>query len=114
MAENAFMGDAETEAANPYVSKEEYLRRTEAEAAMKARLFEARSKIYLAFSTDAGKEALELICGTICEEGTSCYSDNPLDMARKAGRQEVAIALRKCMAAMGAAVGRAESETNAA
>lgn len=53
--------------------------------------FENRRKraLFLAlFGTEAGKEVLCAIRDDICGVGVSCFSENPIEMARKAGRQE--------------------------
>lgn len=45
------------------------------------------------FGTDAGKEVLEVIRRDICCVGMSCFDENPVNMARRAGRQEAAFAI---------------------
>ena len=46
------------------------------------------------FSGEEGARVLEHVCRAICGEGASCFSHDPIEMARKAGQQEVALMIR--------------------
>lgn len=45
------------------------------------------------FGTNTGVEVLKTIREQVCLVGCSCFDENPVLMARKAGRQEVAYAI---------------------
>lgn len=57
------------------------------------------------FDTEAGREVLKSIRDDICRVGASCFDENPINMARRAGRQEAAFAIDEILA-----VARIEAE----
>lgn len=50
------------------------------------------------FESEAGKEVLRVIREEVCRVNTSCFDENPLMMARRAGRQEAALAIDEILA----------------
>lgn len=64
-----------------YMSAE--IERINAEAA------EKRAVLLAVFGNEMGAKALEIIKKDLCLVETSCFDENPVVMARKAGRQEV-------------------------
>lgn len=45
------------------------------------------------FNTEHGKQVLNALKTDVCCIGKSCFNENPVVMARMAGRQEVALAI---------------------
>lgn len=79
---------------NPYTSIEEYraqLAEKDRQAASHDRL---RADFESVWASDAGRRVLEYLCKDVCGEGRSCFSENPIIMARLAGRHEVALIIR--------------------
>lgn len=50
------------------------------------------------FESEAGKQVLAAIKSDVCGINATCFDANPVEMARKAGRQEVAYAIESIMA----------------
>lgn len=74
------------------VLSEEYV----AENARNRRL---RALFLEVFGSEAGKEVLGAIRDEVCRVGVSCFDENPVLMARKAGRQEAFFAIDEILKA---------------
>jgi len=65
-----------------------------AEAEMRAK----RELFLNVFGSDEGAEVLDTICKEICGENRGVFNESATQMARLAGRQEIAVILRSIMA----------------
>lgn len=64
-----------------------------AEADMRAK----RELFLKVFGDDCGKVVLDIICKEICGENRGVFNENAMQLARMAGRQEIAVILRSIM-----------------
>lgn len=79
---------------NPYVSKEEYVKALSESSEMEKKKCEMFKNLVETFDNPTGARVLEWFGREVCGFGQSCFSEDSLTMARKAGRQEAYLILR--------------------
>lgn len=90
----------------PSEEEKAYLRARYIEEESQNRL--TRALFLQVFSTKEGQQVLKAIREGICSVNSSCFNENPVAMARRAGRQEVAFDIEEVLS-----VARQEAEEDA-